>query len=284
MSNARIEEAVRLGCLLECTAAKPGNVHPKAAFDDLCYDDFVRSAEVVTPIIADCKNAGVGQTVLNAIQATREAVGKNTNLGIVLLLAPLAAVPLEVSLRDGIAGVLSGLTVEDAELVYQAIRLCAPGGMGKVEQEDVADSPTGTLLEMMRLASERDAVAAQYADGFELVLGEGHSRLLDSRDWFPDRWEPAVVRLHLHLMGIQPDTLIARKCGWESAKESQRRAVEVLAAGWPETPRGRELFVEFDDWLRADGNRRNPGTTADLVAATLFAALRENLIAAPVSV
>ena len=40
-------------------------------------------------------------------------------------------------------------------------------------------------------------------------------------------------------------------------------------------------FREFDAWLRADGHRRNPGTTADLIAASLFAAFRDGILPMP---
>jgi triphosphoribosyl-dephospho-CoA synthase len=268
---------VRAACLLECTARKPGNVHPGAAFDDLCYADFVKSANLVAPIFHGARRAGVGETVLEAVRATQDAVGKNTNLGIVLLLTPLAAVDPAVSLRDGIGDVLRSLTVRDAELVYDAIRLSQPAGMGSVDNGDVSTGPAGTLLEMMQLAADRDAVARQYATRFDLVLNFAVPRL--AAGW--PAWEEAVVRLHLELMARGPDTLIARKCGEATAVESARRAEAVLQSGWPDTEAGRREVGEFDRWLRADGRRRNPGTTADLVTAALFAALREGAIVAP---
>ena len=297
-------------------------MHPEAAFDGLCHADFVKSAEAVAPILGNARQAGVGETVLKAVRATREAVGKNTNLGIVLLLAPLAAVDPAVSLREGIGDVLRPLTIRDAELVYEAIRHSQAGGMGRVDAGDVADRPTGTLLEMMQLAADRDAVARQYATDFDLVLnfavpqlaaawpivgrpseaigGEGvgcpefnfptadsHAQndvygKLNSGHPTPTTWETAVIRLHLELMARCPDTLIARKCGAATAAESARRAAAVLwsvpdAAGVREA----EAFNQFDRWLRADGHRRNPGATADLVTAALFAALREGTIGKP---
>lgn len=263
--------------LMECTAPKPGNVHPGAAFDDLCYDDFVKSAEVVAPIIARARDTGVGRCVLEAIRATNDAVGRNTNLGIVLLLAPLASIPLGVPLAEGIGDVLASLTVDDAELVYEAIRLISPGGMGQVDDGDVAGKPTGTLLEMMRLAADRDAIAAEYATGFQRTLGFGLATIERLNNTFANDWKSAVVRLHLELMAAEPDTLIARKLGREVALESQRRAKSVLS----DEPLSRERLAEFDDWLRTDGHRCNPGTTADLVTACLFAGLREGDVSIP---
>jgi len=266
---------------MECTARKPGNVHPLAGFDDLHYDDLVRSAECVAPILSEARNRGVGNTIHDAVVATQQAVGKNTNLGIVLLLAPLAAVPEQTPLSEGIAEILQSLTRHDAELAYQAIRIANPGGMGSVDEADVSGEPTGTLLEMMQLAADRDTIAKQYSTNFALVLDTGLSLLESLVHHFPHDWETATIQLYLHLLAACPDTLIARKCGHDMAEESARRAQAVLDTGWPESDTGRQHFVDLENWLREEGNRRNPGTTADLVAATLFAGLREGTIECP---
>ena len=265
---------------MEATARKPGNVHPQAEFSDLCYRDFVVSAEIVAPILARAGRRGVGATILDAITRTADAVGRNTNLGIVLLIAPLAAVPRDVSLLDGITQILDRLTTEDASLVYRAIRVAKPGGMGDVAAQDVSGEPTATLRDVMRLAADRDSVAAQYATGFRLVLRTGVTLLEENKD-FADRWEQSLVGLHLRLMAECPDTLIARKCGADKARQSASLAQAVLDAGWPVTQSSRLMLDQLDNWLRKNGNRRNPGTTADLVAASLFAALRDGRIEAP---
>jgi triphosphoribosyl-dephospho-CoA synthase len=268
-----------LVCLLEATARKPGNVHPGAAFSDLTYADFVRSAHSIGPSFEHAGEWSVGRIVLDAVERTRREVATNTNLGILLSLAPLASVSAGVSIANGIAGVLAGLTHEDARLVYQAIRLANPGGLGRVESEDVAAEPSVRLLEAMRLAADRDRIAAQYANNFATVLAGAERLSRGGR--FRGRWEEAVIDLHLWLMAEFPDTLIGRKCGDEVARESALRARAVLDAGWPDGAFASDRMTELDGWLRADGNRRNPGTTADLVAGCLFAALREGWITAP---
>lgn len=123
----RLAEAIRRACVLEASAAKPGNVHPRASFPDLTFEDFVRSAEAASPVLARAAELGVGRAIFQAIEATRAVVSSNTNLGIVLLIAPLSAVPLDQSLRDGIGNVLERLTRDDAVWVYRAIRLAQPG-------------------------------------------------------------------------------------------------------------------------------------------------------------
>ena len=253
----------------------------------MCHADFVQSAEVVAPILARSAALGVGQCVLEAIRATHAAIGQNTNLGIVLLIAPLSAVDRSKTLAEGIDQVLQRLTIEDAECVYDAIRIASPGGLGRAQDADIAEGPTGTLQEMMCLAADRDSVAAQYANGFSTILTFGmgilerHGAGFATGHGVAPTWETPVVRLHLELMAALPDTLIARKCGRNVAAESAEWADTVLSAGWPETDRARVLFSELDAWLRADGHRRNPGTTADLVAATLFAGFRDGKLPLP---
>lgn len=275
-----LEGWIRQACVLEVTARKPGNVHPAASFADLTAEDFYRSAEVAAPVLARSRELGVGATILQTCQATRQAVGKNTNLGITLLMAPLAAVPPELSLTGGIGAVLESLTVTDARSVYAAIAVMQPGGMGKVAEQDLSVQPTGTLREVMTLAADRDLIARQYQNGFQEVLEFGLSHLSGDATGWQD-WEAAVIRLALSLLAEYPDTLIIRKCGAETAATASEQARAVLQAGGPETPRGRELLEQFDQWCRADGHRRNPGTTADFVAAILFAAFRERRLVPP---
>ncbi|MCY2962576.1 MAG: triphosphoribosyl-dephospho-CoA synthase [Planctomycetota bacterium] len=274
MATRSTEELILEACLREVQAPKPGNVHPGASFCDLTCEDFIRSAHAVAPVLARAGELGIGQAILHAVQATRRVVATNTNLGMILLLTPLAAIPRDRSLVDGIEPILAALTRDDAVAVYEAIRLSMPGAMGDVPEGDLAVGPTGTLREMMALAADRDSIATEYARGFPIVLQCGLPIL--ARRWRDDAWEEAVVGLHLELMAAIPDTLIARKCGPEVARESADRATRVLDAGWPIDPHGRRLCKELDLWLRADGHRRNPGTTADLVAASVFAFFREH--------
>jgi triphosphoribosyl-dephospho-CoA synthase len=160
----------QFACILEATARKPGNVHRYADFDDCTYLDFLLSAATIAGPLDRAREVGVGAAVLLAVEATRRVVVTNTNLGMVLLLAPLAAVPEGESLREGIERVLDRLTVEDAQLVYRAIRLARPGGLGDAPEQDIRDEPTIDLRAAMRLAADRDAVARQYASGYADVF------------------------------------------------------------------------------------------------------------------
>ena len=271
-----------LACIWEATAAKPGNVYRGADFEDLSYVDFLTSAAVVGPILDDAASRGVGATVRAGVEATRAAVVTNTNLGMMLLLAPLAAVSDEAPLIEGIRPLLGGLTVEDAENVYAAIRAAQPGGLGTVEHGDVnaPEPPRMTLLEAMALAADRDLVARQYVDDFADVFwtADGVQAAVAA-----DRpLGEAIVRGYLELLARRPDTLIARKCGGAVAEEASRRAAAVLQSLEAGEDAYRGALADFDFWLRADGHRRNPGTSADLIAAALFILLRERRLDWPI--
>lgn len=278
-----LAEQIELACLMEATARKPGNVHPGASFVDLDYADFAHAAAAIAPVIATATPDTIGTTVLRAIQATHSSARSNINLGIVLLLTPLAAVPRDQSLAVGLPAVLSNMTRHDAAEVYRAIRLAVPGGMGQVDDQDVAIEPSQTLREVMQLAADRDLIAAQYADGYQLVQSLA-DRL--QHHWQVEittlpRWEQAVITTFLELLADHPDSLIARKNGIDIARTAQHHAAAVLKAGGLATIEGYAALQQFDAWLRADGHRRNPGTSADLIAAALFYALREGHFVPP---
>jgi triphosphoribosyl-dephospho-CoA synthase len=271
-----------LACVWEATAPKPGNVYRGADFDDLTYTELLTSAALIGPIIEHTAEQGVGATVLAAVETTQSVVGTNTNLGILLLLAPLAAIARNIPLRAGIAGVFQLLTPRDTQDVYAAIRLAHPGGLGRVGAADVHDPapPTVTLIEAMRLASERDLVARQYTNHFEQVfLATEHIHQAVTCG-LP--LGAAIVHGYLRLLTEHPDSLIARKCGPEVAREASDRAAAVLSSGEPGSADYQTAAAELDFWLRSDGHRRNPGTTADLIAAGLFVLLRDERLNWPV--
>lgn len=271
-----------IACLWEVTALKPGNVYRGADFDDLTYADFLTSAAVVGPILERTLDEGVGATVRTAVAATRSAVDTNTNLGMLLLLTPLAAVPRNQSLPSGIEEVLQSLTPEDTREVYAAIRLAQPGGLGQVEKADVRDAepPAIPLREAMRLAANRDLVAQQYVNGFEQVFDVASKIDRCLQGSLP--LGEAIVHGYLQLLAEIPDSLIARKCGKELAKEASDRAAAVLHSGDPGSDNYEAALAEIDFWLRSDGHRRNPGTTADLVTAALFVLVRDQRLHWPV--
>jgi triphosphoribosyl-dephospho-CoA synthase len=270
----------QIACILEVTARKPGNVHRGADLPDLRFVDFLLSAGAIVEPLDRAVVDGVGRSVYASIEATRRVVGTNTNLGIVLLLAPLAAAAEHDDLAQGVEAVLAATTVEDACQVYRAIRQARPGGLGEVAEQDVASEPTAALRSVMALAADRDLVARQYTSGFREVL---HESLPELRSLLHAgrSLEIAIVGAYLGLLARHPDSLIARKHGMAQALEVSHRAAAVLDAGWPDREPARRLCGELDLWLRDPTRRFNPGTTADLVTAALYAALRDGTIQLP---
>jgi triphosphoribosyl-dephospho-CoA synthase len=266
--NVSIGDAVAAACVFEVKARKPGNV----CITDPRFTDYTLSAAEVTIALARAGEQPLGTTILSAIESTRQRVGHNTNLGIVLVLAPLAAVPIDRKLSEGVLDVIAKADIGDAKQVYRAIRLAKPAGLGQVPEQDIAQEPTLPLQAIMRLAADRDMVARQYVNGFSDVLDFGVP-IIARRFSERGSLEAAIIQVHLEFMAQYPDSLIARKRGEAEAREAARLAREALACR--EDP---SKLVKLDQWLRAEGNQRNPGTSADLVTATLFAAFREGII------
>ena len=273
LSPALVAAAAETACLLEAHAPKPGNVSPGRERPGLTYRDFVVSAEILGQAFR--RGAGrwrVGRLVHETIAASRAQVGTNTHLGIVLLLAPLAKAALHRApgnLRLRLRRVLAGLDRDDARRAYAAIRLARPGGLGRAPREDVRRAPTVTLLEAMRLAAERDAVAREYATGYEAAFTLG-APAIDRARRRGARLEQAIVVAYLELLAARPDTLVERRHGRSAARRVSREAAKALEAGGPLRPEGRALLERLDRRLRGAKPPINPGATADVVAASLF--------------
>ena len=282
MTMSDIGLFVQTACIWEVTARKLGNVNRLTDFADVHYVDFLLSAAAIAPVLASANQQKVGLTILEAVRATQRVTRTNTNLGVILLLAPLAAVPAGEDLRLGVSRVLHQLDVEDARLAYEAIRLARPGGLGRVDDQDVATAPSVDLRSAMALAADRDSIARQYANDFKEVFEWGLPIL--NQGLKSGSLETAVIGCHLSWMAAYPDSLIARKVGLEEAESVQERAVRIIQVGWPRGAESKRRFAELDAWLREDGHQRNPGTSADLTAACLFAALRAGTISLPLSI
>jgi triphosphoribosyl-dephospho-CoA synthase len=275
-SPAEVAAAGQLSCLLEVSAPKPGNVSPERHFHDTRYEDFLASAIAIGPALAGAATQPLGATIRRGVEDTLRWTRSNTNLGIVLLLAPLARAALGQGgrLRERLSRVLAETTVSDAAEVYAAIRRARPGGLGRSPAEDVAEPPTVTLREAMRLAAERDAIAREYVTDFALTFEIGVPALLAARrQGLP--WTDAAVEAYLTLLEAAPDTHIARKLGAAEAEMVSRWAREVRAAGGTRSPAGQKALAQLDVELRDPRNRRNPGTTADLTCAALFVVILE---------
>ena len=256
-------------CILEAAAPKPGNVHPGAAFPDLDHDDLVAAALAIAPVMERAAAAPLGRTVRESVEASRRVTRSNANLGMVLAIAPLAAIRGDVPPAAGAAAVLAELGPADAADVWAAIAAARPGGLGTSERHDVLGPPPADVLAAMRLAAPRDRIAALWAEGYA-GLAAGLAAELAAEIAAHDDIRDAIVRAFLRELARSPDSLVIRRHGSAVAADVSTRAAAVLAAG----PGWREAAAAFDRSLRAPV-RVNPGTTADLVAAALYILLRD---------
>jgi len=280
-----IADAFRQACRAELTALKPGNVHIHAAGHGMEIGHFKAAADAAAPRIA-AHRASVGHRIHAAATASFAAAGCNTNLGIVLLCAPLAHAAEALmsqadfqekrsgripgpSLREALRETLHGLTRDDARLAFDAIAKVNPAGLGEADEADVRNPPDNTLREAMALAADRDRIARAYVTDFADLYDFGLP-LLRAAIRATAGPDLAITKLHMACLAAFEDSHIARKHGSALARDVRREARDLAAHWEPNTPQaGLPRLLEYDANLKARG--LNPGTTADLVVATIFA-------------
>jgi triphosphoribosyl-dephospho-CoA synthase len=273
--------AYQQACELELRAFKPGNVSVYACGHDMTVDDFRHSAAVSAEPLTD-PGYTLGEKIYYAVKATRDAVGCNTNLGIVLLCAPLiqAVYPIAdgISLRESLARVLASTTAADAAWTFRAILIAAPGGLGAAPQQDVHETPQVSLAEAMAMAAERDRIAYQYVNNYKDIFDFAILRYnYTLKRWGIPEW--AALSVYTGMLCQFPDSHIVRKYGnrfnrWVSAKMAW---VDEQLSRVDRPEQLEEMLHRIDAEFKAEGI--NPGTTADMTAATLLAARLEQLIA-----
>ena len=272
LNTEQIQRCIIWACEQEVAAPKPGNVNCFSAGHNMEIDDFIKSAHAIAPALTN-KNTSVGQRILSAIQATRQVVDCNTNLGIVLLFAPLCVaieqcqnfeqLPKQLSL------ILKNLSIEDAIACYQAIQLADAGGLGNVDEQDVTNVPTVTLLQAMDAAKDRDSIALQYTNNYQQIFHTGLDAL-NTKINYGENVEWATAFAYLSLLSNIPDTLICRKQGAEYALKVMEQAKSMLekASGTKSLEAILTELVDWDNKLKMDAI--NPGTTADMTATALL--------------
>lgn len=275
ITRQQLQQFYCRACELDVLAFKPGNVSIYADGHSMKVEDFQISATVSCAYLSNPEYS-LGEKIYYAVKATREAVGCNTNLGILLLCAPLMEAAYQcnaqIGFRQALAGVLQNTSVADAEWVFQAITLAAPGGLGASEDQDVSSKATITLTQAMQIASERDRIALQYVSNFKDVFDFGVIRYNNqlSRWDMPD-W--ATVSVYTGLLSQFPDSHIERKYGcrhsaWVAAKMN---AIDRILQDSNTPEQLESIFRDVDREFKEQGI--NPGTTADLTVATVLAVL-----------
>lgn len=279
MNRQVLIDAYRQACEVELQAFKPGNVSVYSACHDMTVADFRISAEA-SSLAMTAPDLSLGERIYRAVQATREVVACNTNLGIILLCAPLIQAALSrrsgQCLRDRLLELLDSTTRDDAEWVFKAIRLAAPGGLGSSAAEDVNQPASVTLQQAMAIAAERDRIALQFTNGFKDVFEFGILQYNRAFVWF-GKSEWAALSVFAHFLARFPDSHIERKYGkqyseWIAGEMAGLcRAMETTS----EPDKVLPMLYIMDKAFKA--KKINPGTTADMTVATVLTVLLERL-------
>ncbi len=244
--------------------------------------DFQTSAKVASRAIAQ-PDLTVGGRIAAAVDATLAQVQCNTNLGIVLLAAPLIHAALSVSpasavtekkFRNALEKILKGLSIDDAKNAFAAIAQARPAGLGKSKKYDVNAPAKSSLITAMREAAKRDRIAWQYANSFKNVFEIGVPALRAAVKRFaghPKGRNWATTAVYLAFLSQFPNSHIVRKHGPKPAAEVQGEASEIAKAfAHLDDPERMEwVLIAFDSELKRRGI--NPGTSADLTVASLLA-------------
>lgn len=257
--------------ITEVESLKPGNVHVYSGGHGMVADDFIKSAEVSTPILCE-SNQSLGWRIYEAVKATHFAVNCNTNLGMILLFTPLIMayeISKSVKLRENLTTVLESITKDDTKLVFKAISLANPGGLGKVNKYDVNSDRECALLEAMSFASHRDNIALQYTNSFNEIFNIGFINIKSFvKRWNSVKW--GTVACYLNFVSTLLDSHIQRKHGNDIAEQIRVRSKYIADrfnnSTYPKLPI--ILLKDFDKELKS--KNINPGTSADLTAASIL--------------
>lgn len=279
ISSRQLSELYRQACEVDVQAFKPGNVSVYADGHDMTVADFRLSAKVSAGAICN-PDYSLGEKIYYAVKETREAVGCNTNLGIILLCAPLIQASSykksDLTLRQAVAKVISEATIEDADWVFKAITLASPGGLGRSDQQDVNEQASVTLFEAMKLASAKDRIALQYITDYNDIFNFSVLRYnIFFNQWRDRNWAAAAV--YADMLSQFPDSHIERKYG-DQYTEMVATKMAQLSEEFSKTDNPKQikpLLFCLDQELKFYGI--NPGTTADMIVATVLTAFLEDL-------
>jgi triphosphoribosyl-dephospho-CoA synthase len=276
MNSLKLAKFYREACEVELQAFKPGNVSVYSEGHNMTVDDFRRSYEVSAPPLCDV-NYSLGEKIFYATKATYDAVGCNTNLGIILLCAPLIYVVQhypDLTLREALAEVLKNTTIDDANWTFKAISLASPGGLGEVENQNVNQNATVTLQAAMRLSSDKDRIALQYVSDYKDIFDLGvFSYTYAFNRWGERSW--AAVAVYADLLSQFPDSHIERKFGsrYSARVATMMRELSDKLQIVNDPEQVKPLLYQMDIELKSKG--LNPGTSADLTVATVLTAFLE---------
>jgi triphosphoribosyl-dephospho-CoA synthase len=296
-----ISKCLETAILFEVSSNKPGNVNLVVGFEGTRVEHFLASAVAAAPsfeaaarrgiAVLDGKlnvsEVGVGQlmkTCVADIDAWQR--GGNTLLGTVMLFIPLAAAAGMTpqnekgdfdlpKLRENLKTVVEATTPQDAVYLYEAIAIAKPSGLNDAPDLSVTDADSKarlikenvSLFKVFQIAAGYDDICYEWVNNFPITFDTAYPYMKEKLK--TKCLNTAIIHTFLKVLAERPDTFISRKVGLEKTLEVSKEAAKVLELGGVNTPQGKEGILLFDKHLREWGNSYNPGTTADITAATL---------------
>ena len=291
MEAKEIAKLAQIASVLEVSGwPKPGNVHRTRNYDDMVFQDFAISAVVIGDTMEevatqakeadDLSKAELGRFILQAVDETNKWIETNTNLGIMMMCIPIAAAA-SISggfdeIQENVGRLMDATTVDDAVNLYDAINIADAGGMGDQEEFDVMSEKAKdelrannqTMYDVLEISAGWDRLANELTNKMPVCFEIGYPTFYnfwESSDDV-DAINMATVLTFMTVLSQIPDTLISRKYGDETAESVSQKAAEILK--FKDDDSFVEKLLEFDDYLFENGY--NPGTTADLTAASIF--------------
>ena len=283
MDSSEIAKIAQIASALEVSGyPKPGNVHRTRDYEDMAFEDFIISGIVIGDAIheacsnVDVENPRLGKYILRAVSETDRWIKNNTNLGIVMMLTPIAvAAAISDSfedIRENIKLLMSNTSVEDACDLYDAINIADAGGMGDQDEYDVSSENAKqelrdnnqTMFDVLKISAPWDMLAREMTSDMPAVFEIGYPTYHSLKD--KKTKNEACVLTFLEILSHIPDTLISRKYDSDEALKVSFMTRDLLKL--KNASDFKERLGEFDDYLFK--NKLNPGTTADLTAASIF--------------
>ncbi|MDO5843450.1 MAG: triphosphoribosyl-dephospho-CoA synthase [Methanobrevibacter ruminantium] len=291
MEAKEIAKLAQIASVLEVSGwPKPGNVHRTRNYDDMVFQDFAISAVVIGDTmeavasqakeIDDLSEAELGRYIFQAVDETNRWIETNTNLGIMMMCIPIAAAASISNgfdeIQENVGRLMDATTVEDAVSLYDAINVADAGGMGDQDEFDVMSEKAKdelrannqTMFDVLEISSGWDRLANELTNKMPVCFKIGYpcySSFWKTSDDV-DVINKATVLTFMTILSQIPDTLISRKYGDEVAEDVSQKASDILE--FKDDDSFLEKLLEFDDYLYE--NKLNPGTTADLTAASIF--------------
>ena len=266
-----LKSAYLFSCKKDIELIKPGNVNLLSSHKDTKAQDYLDSAILSSKELFN-QNYSLGKRILESVNVTRSQVNVNTNLGIILLCAPVIQSYIDfnnLDLREGIKNTLSTTSIKDTHDLCAAINISSPGGLGDSDMYDTASYPNASIKQIMDYSQEYDRISYQYSHNFSDIF----DFIIPKLEFLNQRYESLDISLSLLFIEILakiPDSHISRKFGDKIAKKTSNNAYDLLKI----------LDREYDpDYLAKALNNLdyeykkkgiNPGTTADLLVASLM--------------